>query len=129
LGGSPSHPQLLDWLASEFASRKFSMKEMHRLMVTSDTYKLASDADPVRMAANLKTDPQDTYLWRYRVQRLEAEPVWDSILAAAGTLDRTVGGPSFSIGTGGGRRGGPPVRAAAGPPSTANRRGAYMLRG
>ncbi len=128
LGGAPSNPALLDWLASEFAARNFSMKQMTRLMVTSDTYKLASDADPVRTAALLKADPQDTYLWRYRVQRLEAEPVWDSILAAAGTLDRTVGGPSFSIGGGGGRRGGPPVRAAAGP-AAANRRGAYMIRG
>ena len=76
---------MLDWLASEFVARKFSMKEMHRLMVTSDTYKLASEADPAVMSANLKADPQDTYLWHYRVQRLEAEPVWDSILTAAGT--------------------------------------------
>jgi hypothetical protein len=66
-------------------------------------------------------------LWRYRVQRLEAEPVWDSILTAAGTLDSTVGGPSFSIG-GGGRRGGG-GRGQAGPASAANRRGAYMTRG
>ena len=127
LGGTPSNPQLLDWLASEFANRKFSMKEMHRLMVTSDTYKLASDADPVVMAANLKADPQDTYLWRYRVQRLEAEPVWDSILSAAGTLDLAVGGPSFSIGAGGRRGGG--GRGQAGPASATNRRGAYMTRG
>ena len=130
LGGSPSHPQLLDWLASEFAARKFSMKEMHRLMVTSDTYKLASEADPAIMSANLKADPQDTYLWRYRVQRLEAEPVWDSILTAAGTLDLAVGGPSFSIG-GGGRRGGGGGggRGAATAASAVNRRGAYMTRG
>ena len=130
LGGSPSHPQLLDWLASEFAARKFSMKEMHRLMVTSDTYKLASEADPAIMSANLKADPQDTYLWRYRVQRLEAEPVWDSILTAAGTLDLAVGGPSFSIG-GGGRRGGGGGggRGATTAASAVNRRGAYLTRG
>src|SRR5262249_2137820 len=70
LGGTPSHPALLDWLASEFVARKFSMKQMTRLMVTSDTYKLASDADPAGMAASIKADPQDTWLWRYRVQRL-----------------------------------------------------------
>ena len=52
----------------------------------------------------IKADPQDTYLWHFRLQRLEAEPIWDSILTAAGNLDLTVGGPSFSIG-GGGRRG------------------------
>src|SRR3954452_13866192 len=128
LGGVPSHPQLLDWLASEFAARKFSMKEMHRLMVTSETYKLASEADPVTMSANIKADPQDTYLWRYRVQRLEAEPVWDSILSTAGNLDLTVGGPSFSVGNPGGRRGhgGRGMGAPAGP---TNRRGAYMIRG
>jgi hypothetical protein len=126
LGGLPTNPQLLDWLASEFAGRKFSMREMHRLMVTSDTYRLASEADPVVMAANLKADPQDTYLWRYRVQRLEAEPVWDSILTTAGNLDLTVGGPSFSIG---GRRGGGGGRGMAAPAGSTNRRGAYMTRG
>ncbi len=129
LGGSPSHPQLLDWLAAEFAGRKFSMKEMHRLMVTSDTYKLASEADPAMMSANLKADPQDTYLWRYRVQRLEAEPVWDSILTAAGTLDLAVGGPSFSIGSGGRRGGGGGGRGAVPAASAVNRRGAYLTRG
>ena len=119
LGGAPSNRALLDWLAAEFAARHFSMKEMHRLMVTSETYKLASGA-----GANLKADPEDTYLWRYRVQRLEAEPVWDSILSAAGTLDLTVGGPSFSVGGGGGgRRGGAAASVAT------NRRGAYMIRG
>ena len=83
------------------------MKEMHRLIVTSDTYKLASEADPaVHAGQHAKSIPQDTYLWHFRLQRLEAEPIWDSILAAAGNLDLTVGGPSFSIGGGGGRRGG-----------------------
>jgi hypothetical protein len=128
LGGTPSHPQLLEWLASEFAARKFSMKEMHRLMVTSDTYKRASEADRVAMAVSVKADPQDTYLWRYRVQRLEAEPVWDSILSSAGNLDLTVGGPSFSVGSTGGRRGGGGRGMAAGN-TAVNRRGAYMTRG
>jgi uncharacterized protein DUF1553/uncharacterized protein DUF1549 len=126
LGGLPSNPALLDWLASEFVRRKFSMKEMHRMMVTSETYKMASEADPTTAANNIKIDPQDTDLWHYRVQRLEAEPVWDSILSAAGTLDLTVGGASFSVGNTGGRRGG---RGPAGPPVAANRRGAYMIRG
>jgi uncharacterized protein DUF1553 len=123
LGGTPANPQLLDWLASEFIQRKFSMKQMHKLMVTSDTYKLASQVQPALAAANAKTDPQNTTLWRYRVKRLEAEPVWDSILAASGNLDLTVGGPSFTLGGGGGRGG-----FAARPTST-NRRGVYMVRG
>jgi hypothetical protein len=129
LGGSPSNPQLLDWLASEFVARNFSMKEINRLMVTSETYKLASEASPEVQAANLKVDPEDMYLWRYRLQRLEAEPIWDSILSAAGNLDLTVGGPSFSVGGGGGRRGGGGGRGAAAAPIATNRRGAYMIRG
>jgi len=118
---------LLDWLASEFVARNFSMKEMHRLMVTSDTYKLASEADPAAMTANLKADPEDAFLWHFRVERLEAEPVWDSILTAAGNLDLTVGGPSFTIGGGGPRRGG--GRGGPGPAGPTNRRAAYMTRG
>jgi hypothetical protein len=123
LGGTPSNPQLLDWLAAEFAGRNFSMKQMHKLMVTSDTYKLASQAEPALASTAAKTDPQNSTIWHYRVQRLEAEPVWDSILAASGNLDLTVGGPSFTIGGGGGRGG-----FIARPTST-NRRGAYMVRG
>ncbi len=131
LGGMPSNPQLLDWLASEFVARNFSMKEINRLIVTSDTYKLASEAGPEVQAANMKVDPEDTYLWRYRLQRLEAEPIWDSILSAAGNLDLTVGGPSFSVGGGGGRRGGGGGggRGMAGAQVATNRRGAYMIRG
>jgi hypothetical protein len=128
LGGLPSDPELLDWLASEFAARHFSMKEMHRLMVTSETYKMASDVDPRADADNIKADPQNTFLWHFRVQRLEAEPVWDSILSAAGNLDLTVGGPSFSIAAAPGRRGaGRAVPASA--PANTNRRAAYMIRG
>ncbi len=131
LGGAPSNQKLLDWLASEFVARKYSMKAMHKLMVMSDTYRRATDAEPEILAANSK-DADDTYLWRFRLQRLEAEPVWDSILASAATLDTKLGGSSFEIGVpaaprrggGGGQRG-----AAAPPAATSNRRAAYMLRG
>ena len=122
LGGTPSNPALLDWLASEFVSRGLSMKQMHRLMVTSETYKLASVADTTLAAADSKIDPSDACLWRFRLQRLEAEPIWDSILTAAGDLDLTVGGPSFD-----------PAPAARGAmtrrSSSANRRAVYMVRG
>lgn len=106
LGGAPSNPKLLDWLASELVSRKFSMKAMHRLIVTSDTYKLASAAESSVAADNMKVDPDDTYLWRFRLQRLDAEPIWDSIFTAAGTLDPAIGGSSFDPrnGDGGGVR-------------------------
>jgi hypothetical protein len=129
LGGMPSNLRLLDWLAAEFVARNFSMKEMHRLIVTSDTYKLASEADPAVQSANIKVDPEDTYMWRYRLQRLEAEPIWDSMLSSADNLDLTVGGPSFSVGGGGGRRGGGGGRGAPGASVATNRRGAYMIRG
>jgi hypothetical protein len=129
LGGTPVNQQLLDWLASEFVARKFSMKEMHRLMLNSDTYKLASSsADVALVTANRKIDPSNSCLWSYRLQRLEAEPIWDSVLSAAGNLDLAVGGPSFDIATEGPpRRGG--GGGGGGNSAAANRRGAYMIRG
>src|SRR5207237_7287614 len=98
LGGQPSNPKLLDWLAAEFVKRGFSMKAMHRLIVTSETYKRASDTDAAIAAANRKTDPNNTYLWHYPLRRLEAEPIWDSIFSAAGPIDLAVGGPAFDTG-------------------------------
>jgi hypothetical protein len=123
LGGTPTNPRLLDWLASEFAKRKFRMKEMHRLIVTSETYKLASAPDAAVAQANRKADPTNAMLWHFRLQRLDAESIWDSTFTAAGNLDLSVGGPSFDLEGGGGRRGGS-AGAARG-----NRRGAYMARG
>jgi hypothetical protein len=127
LGGKPSHPALLDWLASEFVRREFSMKQMHRLIVTSDVYKRASDVSG-DFSENQKIDPGDTALWHFRLQRLEAEPIWDSMHAAAGDLDLTVGGPSFDSregGAGNRRRG----NFAGAGSTNSKRRGAYMVRG
>ena len=82
------------------------MKEMHRLIVTSETYKLASAAEPRRCDGRPQGRSGRTrYFWHFPLQRLEAEPIWDSIFAAAGTLDLAVGGPSFDIGASTGRRG------------------------
>jgi hypothetical protein len=128
LGGPPSNPRLLDWLAAEFVKRGFSMKAMHRLIVTSETYKRASEMDGGAAAANRKIDPDDTYLWHYPLRRLEAEPIWDSIFTAAGTLDLTVGGPSFDIGASAGRRGGRGRLNRSSDTGTI-RRGAYLVRG
>jgi mono/diheme cytochrome c family protein len=91
MGEPPTHPELLDWLAVEFVERGWSMKAMHRLMLTSQAYQMAS-ADT---AANVKIDPENQYLWRMPRLRLEAEVIRDAFLAAAGTLDRTIGGPSI----------------------------------
>jgi hypothetical protein len=131
LSGPPANPKLLDWLASEFVARGFSMKQMNRLIVTSDVYKLASSADDAEVAAN-SADPSDTFLWHFRLERLEAEPIWDSILWAAGTLDLSVGGPSFDVSGRGGRRGGSGAARASGMATASaapHRRAAYMVRG
>jgi hypothetical protein len=92
--GKPTHPKLLDWLAAEFVKSGYRMKSMHRLMVTSDAYKRASDAGS-EFAKSQQIDPRNDTLWRFPLQRLEAEPIWDAIHAAAGNLDLEVGGRSF----------------------------------
>jgi hypothetical protein len=89
-GTPPSHPELLDWLASEFMARKWSIKDLHRLIVTSATYRQAS----VHREDLAKTDPRNRLLGRQNRLRLEAEAVRDVALASSGLLDRKVGGPS-----------------------------------
>jgi mono/diheme cytochrome c family protein len=92
LGEQPTHPELLDWLAAEFVEGGWTVKRMHRLMMTSAAYKRASTAD----AANMKADPANVYLWRFNMRRLTSEEVRDSILAASGELNTSkVGGPSM----------------------------------
>jgi hypothetical protein len=127
LGGTPTHPRLLEWLASEFVKCGFRMKAMHKLIVTSDTYKLASEADSELVRANSKADANNSYLWHFRLLRLQAEPIWDSILTAAGSLDLSMGGPSFDIGAPARRRGG--FRGTPSVDTRTNRRAAYMIRG
>ena len=90
-GARPSHPELLDWLADEFLKNGYSMKHMHRLIVTSATYRQASRfrADAAKLDAN------NRWLWRRSPQRLEAEALRDSILAVAGQLNLQAGGPGY----------------------------------
>jgi mono/diheme cytochrome c family protein len=92
-GGKPSHPELLDWLASELTANKWSLKHLHRLIVTSDTYRQSSRST----VAGLEKDAQSRLLWRYPSRRLEAEAIRDSILFVSGKLDLTPGGPGFSL--------------------------------
>jgi hypothetical protein len=87
-GQRPTHPALLDWLAAEFMDRGWSMKAMHKLIVTSNTYRLASTSDP----ENLAIDRDNQYYWRMSSRRLEAELVRDNIFHVAGKLDLTMGG-------------------------------------
>jgi Protein of unknown function (DUF1553)/Protein of unknown function (DUF1549) len=91
MGDAPSHPELLDWLASEFVASGWRLKPLHRLIVLSKTYQRSSAFEP--KAA--KVDPNDNFLWRWRPRRLDAEVVRDSILAVSGQLNARMGGPSF----------------------------------
>jgi len=90
-GGRPSHPELLDWLAGEFQRSGFLLKPLHRLIVTSETWKQSSLP---RLEAR-SIDADNRLLYRRTPQRLEAESLRDAMLAVAGVLDRTVGGRGY----------------------------------
>ena len=92
-GGKPSHPELLDWLATQFMQRGWSMKEIHRLIMNSAAYRQSSTANNASMLA----DSGARLLWRFPTRRLEAEPLRDTILAVSGVLDLTMGGPGFDL--------------------------------
>lgn len=125
MGEEPSHPELLDWLAGEFVRRGWSIKSMHKLMVTSAAYRRS-------IAWNEKAgeaDPGNTLLWRMVPRRLEAEPARDAALFVDGSLDVKIGGPSVF----------PPIDASvlatqsrpgngwgAGDESASNRRSIYV---
>ncbi|MBI3852098.1 MAG: DUF1553 domain-containing protein [Verrucomicrobia bacterium] len=89
-GERPTHPQLLDWLAGEFVRNGWSMKKLHRLILTSSTYQLSSRYD----VAAARIDPDNKLLWRFPRQRLEGEVIRDCALAVAGLLNPKLGGPS-----------------------------------
>jgi cytochrome c1 len=88
MGERPSHPELLDWLSVEFMENGWHLKPIHRKILLSEAYQMASDD----IAANLEKDPENRLLWRMPRRRVEGEIIRDSILAVAGSLDRTVGG-------------------------------------
>jgi mono/diheme cytochrome c family protein len=92
-GARPSHPELLDWLASEFIARGWSVKQIQRLILTSATYRQSGAPNPQAAAI----DASDRLLWRFPPRRLEAEPLRDTILAVSGTLDLRMGGPGFDL--------------------------------
>lgn len=85
MGERPTHPELLDYLASRFVDNGWSVKSLHREIMLSDTYALSPASDPV----NESKDAENRYLWRANRQRLDVESLRDSILSAAGTLDPT----------------------------------------
>jgi mono/diheme cytochrome c family protein len=113
-GTPPTHPELLDWLAAEFVEptwvsrashgtgaapnppvhtggSPWTLKRLHRLIVTSNAYRMSSRPDPAALAK----DPENDLLWRFDLRRLSAEEVRDSVLAVSGNLNRKIGGPSI----------------------------------
>ncbi len=124
-GEAPSHPQLLDWLATEFVARGWSMKSMHWLIMTSSTYQMAS----VHSDGQARLlDPDNRLLWRMNSSRLEAEALWDAMLSTAGTLKLEMYGrpalPPLSEEELGAQAARWPVVAV---PEDQNRRGIYIL--
>ncbi len=90
-GDRPSHPELLDWMASEFLTQQTRLKALHRQILLSSTYRQASRFD----AAAATVDADDRLLWRYPSRRLEAEAIRDAMLRASGELNTQMAGPSF----------------------------------
>jgi hypothetical protein len=122
LGLLPTHPELLDWLACELVDHGWSLKHIHRLILTSRAYRLASelaespetrdrstvsssevppsaegDNRPSALDSRLLTDPDNTLLWRMNVKRLEGEIIRDALLQLSGRLDATLYGPSIPV--------------------------------
>ncbi len=126
-GGVTSHPELLDWLATELIEQNYSMKAIHRLIVTSAAYRRASTGDPQLVATNRAIDPENTSLWKFRLKRLEAEIIRDAVLFASGELDLSVGGKSFRAVKAVRRRNSGPTVGDYN--NRTNRRGIYMGRG
>ena len=91
VGQRPSHPELLDYLAAKFIQSGWSLKQLHRLIVSSKTYQASSEWN--LQAA--KVDPENTLLWRWKPRRLEAEAIRDATLAVSGDLNLEMGGPSI----------------------------------
>lgn len=92
-GALPTHPELLDWLASEFVDSGWSMKSMARKIVHSHAFKQSS----APVSAGLAKDASATLLWRFPPSRVEAEVIRDGVLLASGRLDTAIGGPSYRI--------------------------------
>src|SRR5262249_7160598 len=99
-GALPPHPELLDWLATEFIRSGWRLKSLHRLILTSSAYRQSSQVaahGATAPADRTAVDPDNVLLWRMPLRRLESEIVRDSILAASGTLDLSIGGPPVPI--------------------------------
>ena len=123
MGGRPSHPELLDWLASDFVQSGWDMKRMHKQIVMSATYRQSSESNE----ASAKEDPRNKMMWRFPRERLEGEVIRDAALSVSGLLNESVGGPSVypELPAGAGKpRGGWKVSESA---AERNRRSIYIF--
>ena len=91
MGAKPTHPELLDWLALEFRDNGQSIKKLHRLILTSATYRQVSDTSVIHE----KIDSQNRYLWRMNRRQLEAEALRDTVLFLSGKMNFQMYGPGF----------------------------------
>ena len=91
LGDEPTHPELLDWLATEFVNKGWSIKELQRMIMFSNTYKMSSRSQEEGLAK----DPQNKLVWRFNMRRMSAEEIRDNILSVTGQLNLKMGGESF----------------------------------
>jgi len=91
IGDKPTHPELLDWLASRFMQGGWKLKSMHKLIMLSSTYQMSSQSSEKELA----TDPANKLYWRFNMRRLSSEELRDSVHAANGSLNLKMGGPSI----------------------------------
>jgi len=125
-GDAPTHPELLDWLASEFVSRDWNIKDMHRLIMYSSAYRMSSRDS----TEALEKDPRNDLFWRFNMRRLSAEEVRDTALAVSGSLNLQLHGPSVfteipaEVLAGASR---PEVAWGRSPPDQRDRRSIYVL--
>ena len=90
LGTPPTHPELLDWLASEFIASGWRLKAMHKLIMTSNTYRMSAQSNP----RGIQQDTNNDLFWRFDMRRLTAEEIRDTVLWITGKLNLKMGGPS-----------------------------------
>ncbi|MDZ4801027.1 MAG: DUF1549 and DUF1553 domain-containing protein, partial [Bryobacteraceae bacterium] len=95
MGVRPSHPELLDWLGSQYISSGWQMKPLHRMMLMSSTYRQSSLSPIAKLA--MEKDADNALLWKFTHRRLEAEELRDSMLVIAGRLNAKIGGPSVLV--------------------------------
>ncbi len=94
-GERPSHPELLDWLANQLIEKKWSLKAVHRLMLTSNTYRQSTENAAYQQYSEV--DPKNQLLWRMNWLRLEGETIRDAVLAVSGQLHKSEGGPGVFV--------------------------------